>query len=96
VQAAAVGRAAATFPKIAIDCVQGVVDEDFFSGGQIAFCEQEPAAMRGIDEAVGIAGVVDVAFRRLHEDDGSVREEVAMALQFSVVGAKRMLRIDNA
>jgi len=95
VKTAAVRRSATTFPDIAFDCVQRVVDGDLFAGREIALCHSESLAMSGVDITVRIARVIDVAFRRLHQDDGAVGKEIAVPLQFSGLRQKRMRRVDN-
>lgn len=96
VKTAAISRSAFALPHITIDGVERVIHENFFAGGEIAFCEYESLPLSGIYIAIRIAGMIDEAFRRLHEDHGSVWKKIAMALQLAGSGPKWMFRINYA
>jgi len=95
VKATTVRRPAAATPFIAIDGVQRVIHQNFFPGGQIAFCNQKSLMMSGVDVAIRVAGMIDVALRGSHEDYGSIREEVAVTVQFSLLELVWMFRVDD-
>ena len=96
VKTTAVVSAAMALPHVTIDGVERVIYRDFLAGGEIALCKHETFMISGIDEAVGIAGMVDAAFGRLHQDDSSVRKKIAVLLQLFCARPERMFRIDHA